>query len=303
MPGLEERVAALEQALAGLGVGDSYSPAFMTVNPDGSITFDFTGHVHAEGLDIDAGLIDDPPDEHRIRWLRASDGAAVADFQAYEDGNSPPNAATRWDLNDNWPTAADRQITQIYQMTRGTAPANPVVGAAARIGTGTTGTNTRSGGAVIIDSNNDSDFLRARGCHCFTFSSAATNIANTATAQINLASVVYDVTDVRSGVLMTPYKTMASGNTQVIQRDGLYLAHARFFGPTAGFGYDAAVRQNSVSQGSTGLSAIGTKEFTRILFCSAGDVIDVTGTNSSGAAANFTAWLMCSRIGSLSFVS
>lgn len=56
----------------------------MTVALDGSITYDFEGHIKADGLDLDASTIATPPSDERIRWLRKTDGAVVADLYAFE---------------------------------------------------------------------------------------------------------------------------------------------------------------------------------------------------------------------------
>jgi hypothetical protein len=45
---------------------------------DGSITYDFSGHVHATGLDIDAAPAGNIPPANAVRWLRTSDGAVLA---------------------------------------------------------------------------------------------------------------------------------------------------------------------------------------------------------------------------------
>jgi hypothetical protein len=65
-------------------MGDAMNPTFLTVAPDGTVTYDFSGHVHATlGFDIDAGTSSTPSDSSRLRWLRTSDGALVADLYAY----------------------------------------------------------------------------------------------------------------------------------------------------------------------------------------------------------------------------
>lgn len=59
---------------------------FFTVNANGTITNNFTGHIHADGLDLYAGTTASPPDDRKIRWLRQADGALVAVLSAYEVG-------------------------------------------------------------------------------------------------------------------------------------------------------------------------------------------------------------------------
>ena len=52
---------------------------YVEVQPDGSITFDFTGHVHAQGLDLDAGPNAAVPARiNSVSWIDAGNGALVA---------------------------------------------------------------------------------------------------------------------------------------------------------------------------------------------------------------------------------
>lgn len=75
-----------DELRASLGGGDeALTPNNVIVGSDGSISYDFAGHIHAQGLDLDAGDDQTPPTERRIRWLRTSDGALVAQEYAYSD--------------------------------------------------------------------------------------------------------------------------------------------------------------------------------------------------------------------------
>lgn len=55
-------------------------PTFITVNPDGTVGYDFDGHIHADGLDLDAGTIVTPPSENRVRWVEVAGGAVIAEM-------------------------------------------------------------------------------------------------------------------------------------------------------------------------------------------------------------------------------
>lgn len=55
-------------------------PTFVTVNPDGTLTYDFDGHIHADGLDLDGGVSDSPPNDRKIQWTRLDDGSLLADI-------------------------------------------------------------------------------------------------------------------------------------------------------------------------------------------------------------------------------
>jgi hypothetical protein len=84
---LEQRLAALEQyveTLAQSVQGEQLVPNYLTVNPDGTTGASFTGHVHAQGLDLDAGTGATPPSTDQVRWLRTSDGAAVATVGGFD---------------------------------------------------------------------------------------------------------------------------------------------------------------------------------------------------------------------------
>jgi hypothetical protein len=56
---------------------DQMAPTVLTVDPAGNVGANFTGHIHATGLDLDAAL-GNVQNLNEIRWLRTSDGAVVA---------------------------------------------------------------------------------------------------------------------------------------------------------------------------------------------------------------------------------
>jgi hypothetical protein len=63
----------------------SASPLFLKTNADGSVSLDFTGHISAEGLDLQAAQAATPPVARQmVRWLRQADGAAVAYITSQE---------------------------------------------------------------------------------------------------------------------------------------------------------------------------------------------------------------------------
>lgn len=65
---LEARIAALEAAQM-----PAYTPLTgLKIAADGSSSFDFDGHVHAQGLDLDASVNETPPNDERVRWLNAN---------------------------------------------------------------------------------------------------------------------------------------------------------------------------------------------------------------------------------------
>lgn len=66
-------------------VADSMAPsAGQHVDAQGVVTYDFEGHVHANGLDLDSGSgFADP--FNTITWERRADGAVVAQLYAFHD--------------------------------------------------------------------------------------------------------------------------------------------------------------------------------------------------------------------------
>lgn len=66
---LEERVARLERALGG---DDAAFPTLVRLNADGTIAYDFDGHISADGIDMQEATAADPPNDHKIRWLEGA---------------------------------------------------------------------------------------------------------------------------------------------------------------------------------------------------------------------------------------
>jgi hypothetical protein len=60
-------------------VTDQITPNLITVDAQGRVGADFTGHVHAAGIDIDAGTVVTPPAESRVRWIQKANGVVAAD--------------------------------------------------------------------------------------------------------------------------------------------------------------------------------------------------------------------------------
>jgi hypothetical protein len=70
-------------------MADTYTPDLgQHIDDQGRVTYEFGGHVHAQGLDLDGGTTDTPPADRRVRWLRSSDGAAVAEIFGYQQFES-----------------------------------------------------------------------------------------------------------------------------------------------------------------------------------------------------------------------
>jgi hypothetical protein len=83
-PTLEERVAALEA----MAQPDALTPNVLALNPDGSIGATLSGLLKAQGIILPAGTGSGPPVTSDIQWQRSSDGAVVAQIDAYETGSN-----------------------------------------------------------------------------------------------------------------------------------------------------------------------------------------------------------------------
>jgi hypothetical protein len=73
-----------------MAAGDTFTPdAGQRIDAQGHVTYDFTGHISAEGLDLNAvttggPVAPSPPDDRRVRWLRESDGSLVAEVFGFD---------------------------------------------------------------------------------------------------------------------------------------------------------------------------------------------------------------------------
>lgn len=81
---LRSRLDALEQS----AIGPAYTPLTgLKVAADGSFTYDFDGHVHARGVDLDAATFTPPATpaaDEKVRWVSTTNGAVVAELGGYE---------------------------------------------------------------------------------------------------------------------------------------------------------------------------------------------------------------------------
>jgi hypothetical protein len=65
--------------------GDFYSPDVgQHVAPDGTVTYDFDAHLHAQGVDIDAG-IDTALGASSVDWIKQADGSVVAFLNGFDN--------------------------------------------------------------------------------------------------------------------------------------------------------------------------------------------------------------------------
>lgn len=81
---LEQRVAALEQAIAGLQGSEALNPNYLTLTPAGLVGANFTGVINALGLTLPAYQAGGAPTPagNAIEWIR-SDGVMIAQLGAF----------------------------------------------------------------------------------------------------------------------------------------------------------------------------------------------------------------------------
>lgn len=156
---LTQRVAALEQAIAGLQGSEALSPNYMTVTPGGLVGADFTGLVNALGLVLPTGQGGAQTGANEINWQDAT-GFDTATMISVENVLGVPADGTVLFIQANAPTGASSEI--IIEPQNGTAtPAVLVVnqnpsGSPTASVYAIAGTNAR----VFIDSNGASSFLQ-----------------------------------------------------------------------------------------------------------------------------------------------
>jgi hypothetical protein len=150
------RTARVDLAAA-QGGGDFYSPDVgQQVAPDGTVTYDFDAHLHARGLDLDAGTSNSPPADRRIRWLRQSDGAVIAELLGWEVTNS--QRVTNLTAHGNTVLVG----SSLLGVVNDDAPTQQA-SIEARLGGGgldRAQVTVRGQQATILDGNGYSDFLR-----------------------------------------------------------------------------------------------------------------------------------------------
>lgn len=123
-------------------MSSSYTPDVgQQIDAQGNVSYDFAGHVHAQGIDLDVGLASTPPDTNRIRWLDSgTDKGGLLCYQL-KPGQAPPpyTAATKLYLDN-----AGNSI-EVYRSGSGVHEIKA---------------NADGYSALILDSNGRSDFLR-----------------------------------------------------------------------------------------------------------------------------------------------
>lgn len=136
------------------------------IDADGRVTYDFDGHVHARGVDLDAAVDAGLPNDSTVRWVNVN-GAAIASIVASQFG-APTNArSVALEANSDGPAwtpgpltarVSTRDAAGYAQIRTDTQFSGPDAGrsvTAAVFGPG--GLKTR----LLVNDDGESDLVRA----------------------------------------------------------------------------------------------------------------------------------------------
>lgn len=137
------------------------SPKYFTRDPvTGAVLFDFDGHVHATGLELDADTVFPPNIDNRIDWIRQSDGGRVATMggSGIVNPNDRYGRAVIEANSDDVTNHGVRSWAQVdLNATRNTGVGGAAEAASVRAAAGTPSENAT---AVVINESGQSDFLK-----------------------------------------------------------------------------------------------------------------------------------------------
>lgn len=75
---------------------------YMTIGPNGEVSFDFQGHISANGIDLISGDNDTPPNDRKIIWHKtAKTGAVVAELIAFNNAGAITSTTLRSQAQNN----------------------------------------------------------------------------------------------------------------------------------------------------------------------------------------------------------
>lgn len=174
--GLGARLARLEQIVSGLqaqaGGGESLSPNYLTLGPDGQIGADFTGLINALGLILPAGTLPQNPQlaTDQVVWEDTGNGTMVASVQAFANDPSSDSGiqvlsqatSSAWlnsvnleALSDPADPAHTKSAIQITQRNRGAIGGPGAIGGFTEVDA-----FVGSKAAMILDAGGRSSFLQ-----------------------------------------------------------------------------------------------------------------------------------------------
>lgn len=128
----------------------------LTTTPEGDVAYDFDGHVHARGVDLDAAPNAIGTVDNLVRWVRQSDGAMVAAVYGWSQGPGVQNVL-QLEANDAAGGATRVELDALSGGDRSTLAATAGGGFASITA------NAGIGIANIITQDGGSSFVQAGG--------------------------------------------------------------------------------------------------------------------------------------------
>jgi hypothetical protein len=137
-------------------VADTFTPDIgQRIDPAGRVTYDFDAHIHARGLDLDAGTGASAPADRRVRWLRTNDGAMMASLYGTELGSLFAESYA--------PTSGLQSARTQINANAGARRASIEANADATFGFANVAANAGSAGAILLTDTGASEFVRGDG--------------------------------------------------------------------------------------------------------------------------------------------
>jgi hypothetical protein len=206
------------------GAGDSFSPDVgQTISPDGTPSYNFQGHVMAQGLDLPATVDGARPNDNKIRWLKQADGSLVATLSAYDNGTTSFTGVE----SEHGPTAYAG-----LAMNSGGGPSQAYAYAQSDAG------NYNS--ALLIDDAARSSFLQLRTTAKRTVTFGRSSFAGTGSTNVGTLSVPHGLGAAPILALAIPASfggaTWIGYVSETAQPDGTYLY---LFPNSGGFNFGA----------------------------------------------------------------
>lgn len=264
-------------------MSDTYSPLLLTIAADGRVTADFEGHISAEGLDLDMGETATPPEDRKIRWLRASDGTRLAEIYAWHGGAGfPEHALLSLRAYDHENPNSNAEL-EVNAGGDGSAPSRVLAAA---------GLESR----VIVRGDGASDFVRAnvvgsnmRATLCRVRRTAAKSIAHATGTFLDFDAERYDTHGFHDNATNNTRLTVPAGE------GGYYLvtAHVVWAVSTGGMQRSVELWHTLAGGGSTvkayvtqGPTVTVRQSISTVLELAAGDYVRTLVYQDSGGNLN-----------------
>jgi hypothetical protein len=263
----------------------------LLVNPDGTLRADFSGHVHAQGLDLDTDTVDPASGEHQVRWLNAN-GVMVAHL--YTSDLAGPKVRLR---GLGYPDPGGGDVGSKFGVIDGPMGAaahaawiecnhDPAANPKRTVYVRADDDALADFAKKLLDSNGGSDFLIHKACR--VYHSADQAIANAAVTQLAFDSERFDTDAIHDSAVNNDRLTAKTAGKYVItacvQFDvaagGIRSLQLRYngIGTVIGVQYVPPAAANPV---------IGT--VTTIYDLAVGDYVQVWVYQTSGGALNVQA--------------